>query len=111
MKEVKELSKQMSIFESTHIGAQRVGAKGNVGKGNFKERALIVCFPTMEAKKEFLKKRPTLEKTKISLGDDHTLAQITHMQEKMPEIREAREEGKIAVYRVGKVVILEKLTT
>ena len=64
----------------------------------------------MEARKEFLKKRPTLKDTGIFLGDDLTLAQIAHMQEMMSEITTAREKGKFAFYRGGKVVILEKST-
>ena len=101
----------MSIPEPTHTGAWRVGKKGNDGTGSSKERALIVRFPTWEAKKEFLKNRPVLKKTGIFLGDDLTLAQIAHMQEKMPEIKAAREKGKIAFYRGGRVVILERRTT
>ena len=62
----------------------------------------------MDAKKEFLKKRPTLKKTGIFLGDDLTLSQVAHMQEVMPDIRAAREKGKIAFYRDGRVVILER---
>lgn len=57
---------------------------------------------------EFLKNRPALKKTGIFLGDDLTLAQVAHMQELMPEIKAAREKGKIAFYRGGKVVVLEK---
>ena len=63
----------------------------------------------MDAKKDFLKKRPTLKKTAdIFLGDDLTLSQVAHMQEVMPDIRAAREKGKIAFYRDGRVVILEQ---
>ena len=47
-------------------------------------------FPAMEARKEFLKKRSTLNNTGIFLGDDLTLAQVAHMQEVMPTIRAAR---------------------
>ena len=63
-----------------------------------------------EARKEFLKKRPMLKEIGIFLGDDLTVAQVAHMKEKMPEILAAREKGKIAFYRGGKVVILEKQT-
>ena len=49
---------------------------GNTGKTS-KERALILCFPSMEAKKDFLKNRSTLKKTdRIFLGYDLTLSQI-----------------------------------
>lgn len=84
-----------------------MGKKGNDGKGSSKERALIIHFPTMEARKEFLKKRPTLQKIGIFLGDVLTLAQIAHMQEMMLEIR---EKVKITFYRGGRVVILGKHT-
>ena len=108
--EMKELLQRMGIPEPTHTGAWRVGKKGIDGKGNVKEKALILRFPTMESRKEFLKKRPALKQTGIFMGDDLTLAQITHMQELMPEIKAAREKGKIAFYRGGKVVVLEKRT-
>ena len=62
----------------------------------------------MDAKRDFLKKRPTLKKMDIFLGDDLTLSQVAHMQEVMPDIRAAREKGKIAFYRDGRVVILER---
>ena len=104
--EVKGPLEHMGILEATHLGAWRVGKKGIDGK----ERALILRFPAMEARKEFLKKRPTLKDTGIFLGDVLTLAQIVHMQEVMPEIKAVRAKGKIAFYRGGKVVILEKPT-
>ena len=72
--EVKGLLERMGILEATHLGAWRVGKKGIDGKGKPKERALILRFPDMEARKEFLKKRPTLKDTGIFLGDDLTLA-------------------------------------
>ena len=52
-----------------------------------------------------------LKKTGIFLGDDLTVAQVAHMKELMPEIKAAREKGKIAFYRGGKVVVLEKRST
>ena len=47
----------------------------------------------------------------IFLGIDLTLSQVFHMQEVMPEIRAAREKGKIAFYREGKVVIVNSRST
>lgn len=108
--EVKGLLDRMGISEATHSGAWRVGKKGTDAKGNPREKALIMRFSTMKARKEFLKKRPALKDTGIFLGDDLTLAQVAHMQEVMPEIKAARENGKIAFYRRGKVVILERQT-
>ena len=108
--EVKELLKRMGISEPTHTGAWRVGKKGNDGKGKSKERALIMRFPTLDVRGEFLKKRSTLKETGIFLGDDLTLAQVAHMQEMLPEIQAARKKGKIAFYRGGRVVILERRT-
>ena len=66
------------------------------GTSNFKERVLILRFPTRDARKEFLKNRSMLKKTGIFLGDDLTVAQVAHMKEKMPEFLAARENGKIA---------------
>ena len=100
----------MGLPEATHSGAWRVGKKGIDGKGKSKERALILRFLAMDARKEFFKKRPTLKDTGIFLGDDLTLAQIAHMQEMMPKITAAREKGKISFYRGGKVIILERRT-
>ena len=109
--ETKELLQRMGISEPMHTSAWRVGKKGVDEKGNVKDRALILRFPTLEIRKEFLKNRPALKKTGIFLGDDLTLAQVAHMQELMPEIKAARETGKIAFYRGGKVVVLEKRST
>ena len=68
---------------------------------------MILRFPSMEAK-DFLKRRPTLKKTGTFFGDDLTLSQLAHMQEVMPKIRKAREEGKVASYKIGRVVIMER---
>lgn len=105
--EVKELTRMMGITTPTHTKAWRVGKRGGAKGETSKERALILRFPSIEVKKEFLKKRPTLKKSGIFLGDDLTLSQLAHMQEVMPEIKAAREKGKIAFYREGRVVILE----
>ena len=79
--------------------------------GDIKGASPHIALPYYEARKEFLERRPTLKKTYRFLGDDLTLSQIAHMKEVMPEIRAAREKGKIAFYRDGRVVILEQHTT
>ena len=107
--ETKELCDRMGILEPKHTGVWRVGKKPTEGEGGTsKERALILRFPTMEVKQGFLSKRKTLKDTGIYLGDDLTLSQIAHMMECMPKIRAARASGKLAFYRDGRVVILEK---
>ena len=88
-----------------------MGKKKTSETSNSKERALILRFPDGQIRREFLSKRPALKKTGIFLGNDLTVAQVAHMQEKMPEILVAIEKGKIAFYRGGKVVILEKKVT
>ena len=111
--DVTSLMSMMGVEKSTHTKAWRVGKK-NEGTGESsksKDRALILRFSSLEEKKEFLKKRPTLKKTGIFLGDDLTLSQLAHMNEVMPEIRAAREKGKMAFYRDGRVVIVERRST
>ena len=55
--EIKDLYAHMGIIEPTHTGAWRVGKKGEKNKedGSSKERELILRFPSLEARKEFLK--------------------------------------------------------
>ena len=107
--EVADLLSRMGIENPTHTRAWRVGKNKEAVEGKTsKERALILRFPSMEHKKEFLKKRLTLKKTGIFLGDDLTLSQLAHMQEVMPEIKGVREKGKIAFYREGPVVIMDQ---
>ncbi len=103
--ETKELFSMMGI-EADYAKAWRVGKKRDGSGESSRERALIIRFASME--KDFLKKRPTLKKTGVFLGDDLTLSQLAHMKEVMPEITAAREKGKIAFYRDGRVVILER---
>ncbi|MCO5576234.1 hypothetical protein L7F22_030043 [Adiantum nelumboides] len=55
--EVKGLAQRMGILEPLHTSAWRVGKKGVDSKGNARDRALILRFPTLEARKDFLKKR------------------------------------------------------
>ncbi|MCO5564111.1 hypothetical protein L7F22_017767 [Adiantum nelumboides] len=109
--EVKSLMSMMGVEKPLHTGAWRVGRKNEGNGESSKERALILRFPSMEEKKGFLKKRPTLKKTGIFLGDDLTPSQLAHMREVMPEITAAREKGKLAFYRDGRVVILERRST
>ena len=71
---------------------------------------MTLRFSSLE-EKEFLRKRHTLKKTGIFLGDNLTLSQLAHMNEVMPEIRAAREKGKMAFYRDGRVVIVERRST
>lgn len=107
-KEVTSLMSMMGVEKPSHTKAWRVGKKSNGPGESSKERALILRFPSLEVKKEFLRKRPTLKKTGIFLGDDLTLSQLAHMKEVMPKIRAAREKGKMAFYRDGRVVIVER---
>ena len=100
-----------SIQVPLHSKAWRVGKKGVEGTSNVKERALILNFPSLEARREFLKNKAMLKKTGIFLGDDLTVAHVAHLKEKMPEILAAREKGKTAFYSYGRVVILDKKTT
>ena len=51
-----------------------------------------------------------LKKIGIFFGDALTMAQVAHMKEKMPELLAAKEKGKFAFYRGGKVMIWEKQT-
>lgn len=110
-KEVASLMTMMGVEKSSHTRAWRVGKKKEGLGETSKEKALILRFSSLEEKKEFLRRRPTLKKTGIFLGDDLTLSQLAHMKEVMPEIRAAREKGKIAFYRDGRVVIVERRST
>lgn len=116
-KEVTSLMSMMGMEKPLHTKAWRVGKRSETRGESSKEgesskdRALILRFPSLEDKKEFLKKRPTLKKTGIFLGDDLTLSQLAHMKEVMPEIRAAREKGKLAFYRDGRVVIVQRHST
>ena len=109
--EVKDLLTRMAIQTPLHLKAWRVGKKVVERTSNAKERALIMRFPTLEARREFLKNKTMLKKTGIFLGDDLTLAQVAHLKEKMPEIKAARDSGKTAFYSNGRVVILGKKAT
>ncbi|MCO5585783.1 hypothetical protein L7F22_039719 [Adiantum nelumboides] len=61
--EVKSLMSMMGVEKPLHTRAWRVGRKNEGNGESLKERALILRFPSMEEKKGFLKKRPTLKKT------------------------------------------------
>ena len=62
----------------------------------------------MEKKTAFLSKRTTLKGEKIYLSADLTPAQVAHRKENMPRVLAARQEGKWAYYRDGRVIIIEK---
>ena len=107
--ETKELLDLMRIELPMHTWASRVGKNSEKDGEKSKERALILYFPSMEVRKNFLKKRPALKETRIFLRDNLTPTQITHMKRAMPKIRAAkREKGKTAFYKDGRVVIVEQ---
>ena len=110
-KEVSNLMAMMGMENPLHTKAWRVGKRSEGTGESSKGRALILRFSSLEEKKEFLRKRPTLKQTGIFLGDDLTLSQLAHMREVMPEIKAAREKGKIAFYRDGRVMIVERRST
>lgn len=78
------------------------------GKDLTKKRALILHFPSEEARTTFIRKRVILRGlpgTPIYLDDDLTKMQIEHRRACMPKVHQARKEGKRATYRDGRVII------
>ena len=62
-KDIANLMSMMGVEKSVHTRAWRVGKKSEGSGESSKERALIVRFPSLEEKKDFLKKRPALKET------------------------------------------------
>lgn len=95
---------------ATKIGASNVpiASAWRVGKGESQPKALLLRFGDMDTKRAFLSKRVALKGDKIYLNEDLTPAQVSHRREHMPKVLEARKEGKFAMYRDGRVIIMEK---
>ena len=78
------------------------------GKDITRKRALILQFPSEEARSTFIRKRMILrglEGSPIYLDDDLTQMQVAHRRACMPKVYQARKEGKKATYRDGRVII------
>lgn len=73
-----------------------------------KKRALIICFLTLEARKEFFAKCLALKTIRIFMQDDLTLKQFANMRECMLKITKVRDKVKLAFYKQGKMTILNK---
>lgn len=79
-----------------------------VGKDLNKKRALILQFPNEESRSIFIRKRMILRGITgppIYLDDDLTKMQVDHRRACMPQVHQARKEGKKATYRDGRVII------
>lgn len=79
-----------------------------VGKDLTRKRPLILSFPSEEARVTFLRKRVILRGingTPIYLDDDLTRMQVEHRRACMPQVHQARKDGKKAAYRDGRVII------
>lgn len=100
--DAKALCTKMGINDTPFVSTWRVG------KNTTRDRALILNFEHMEKRKAFLANRRALKGEKVYLEDDLTPAQVAHRRECMPRIMEARQAGKWAVYRDGRVIITEK---
>ena len=95
---------------ATKIGASDVpiASAWRVGKGEPQLKVLLLRFGDMDAKQAFLSKRVALKGEKIYLNEDLTPAQVAHRREHIPKVLEAQKEGKFAMYRDGRVIIMEK---
>ena len=65
----------------------------------------MIKFRTAVDRSTLMSIRGVLKGTKICLDDDLTTMQQEHKKASMTKVMEARNAGKWAVYRVGKVVI------
>ena len=94
----------------TKIGASDIpfASAWRVGRDESRAKALIIRFMDIDKKKAFLSKRKALKGEKIYLDDDLTPAQVAHRKENMPQVVDARKEGKWAEFRDCKVTITEK---
>ena len=97
----------------TKIGASDISFASvwRVGKDQSRAKALIIRFMDIDKKKAFLSKRKALKGEKIYLDDNLTPTQMAHRKENMPQVVDARKEGKWAVYRASKVIITKMITT
>ncbi|MCO5559743.1 hypothetical protein L7F22_013345 [Adiantum nelumboides] len=77
-------------------------------KDTTKKRALILHFVNEEERTIIMKKRVALRVLQgppIYLDDDLTRMQVEHRRACMPQVLQARKEGKRAIYRDGRVII------
>ena len=81
-----------------------------MGRDESRAKALIIRFMDIDKKKAFLSKRKALKGEKIYLDDDLIPAQGAHRKENMPQVLDARKDGKWVVYKDGKVIIIEERT-
>ena len=98
---------------ATKIGASDVpiASAWRVGKGESQPKVLLLRFGDMDTKRAFLSKWVALKGENIYLNEDLTPTQVAHRREHMPKVLEARKEEMFAMYRDGRVIIMEKRST
>ena len=73
------------------------------------KRPVVIIFRTPVDSSTLMSMRGTLKGTKIYSDDDLTIMQQEHKKESMTRVMAARDAGKWAVYRDGKVINWEKM--
>eukprot|EP00249_Psilotum_nudum_P002114 c14990_g1_i1 orf=3-383(+) len=78
------------------------------GKDDSKTRPLLIQMHTQEERTAFFRKRVMLRSrpgAPVFIDEDLTKMQIAHRRTCMPQILQAKKEGKKAFYRDGRVFI------
>lgn len=74
---------------------------------SIKGKQAALHYDTMEEKIAVMKQTKSLQGTKVWISDELTPLQLKNRPSELAKVREARKEGKWAVYRGGKALIRE----
>lgn len=86
---------------------RRIGRRND----NEKPRPIIVTLVTVGKKIEILKNKKSLERTPYYIKEDFSQKILEKRKSLQPELQKLREEGKQAIIRYDKIVILENRKT
>lgn len=86
--------------------AHRVGPRTDSNTG--RPRTTIVRFVKFEDRQLVLRNSPKLKKTNIFINEDLCEASMQERRAKLPELKKARAEGKIAYFSHTRLVIKER---
>ena len=106
------LRDQLGLEEVQLERAHRVGAPNHSSaSGPSRPRTIITRFTRFTDREQALRNSAKLRNTNIYINEDLCEASVQIRKEKLPELKKARSEGKIAYFSHTKLIIKERGST
>ena len=100
-----ELDGPAIAIERAHKVGNRHPAQGRNGEQSKRDRAICVKLISYKDKTAILKNAKKLKSTGIYINEDYSDRVLAKRREQLPQLREARDSGKIAYFNYDKLVV------